>query len=230
MKDIITGGVYAVNLHGTESYEFMGVHPALIVRMMKEDKMYYVVPLTTYTKERWEKCKRKGFGIRVLSSNSIARVDKLNIVTEKQVQGRYYSKGHVIIPTEKEVEDVLNRVEEYVLLSNGKTRKEYKKFISQRRDFEKDIDLLLTEKKFEEFMYPLMLDNDLSFEYPSNKLSYIGSADIKDIIEKKINCSAVRICRKDSNRKITIEIDNQNLLTFSRQYDKFKSQKGSSNM
>lgn len=47
MKDIITGGVYAVDLHGTEAYEFKGVHPALIVRMLKEEKMYYVVPLTT---------------------------------------------------------------------------------------------------------------------------------------------------------------------------------------
>lgn len=38
MKDIITGGVYAVDLHGTEAYEFKGVHPALIVRMLKEEK------------------------------------------------------------------------------------------------------------------------------------------------------------------------------------------------
>ena len=51
MKDIITGGVYAVDLHGTESYEFKGVHPALIVRMLKEEEMYYVVPLTTYFNE-----------------------------------------------------------------------------------------------------------------------------------------------------------------------------------
>ena len=39
MKDIITGGVYAVDLQGTEAYEFKGIHPALIVRMLKEEKM-----------------------------------------------------------------------------------------------------------------------------------------------------------------------------------------------
>ena len=60
MKDIITGGVYAVDFRGTEAYEFQGVHPALIVMMLKEEKMYYVVPLTTYTKERWYKCKKRG--------------------------------------------------------------------------------------------------------------------------------------------------------------------------
>ena len=96
MKDIITGGVYAVDLHGTEAYEFKGVHPAMIVRLLKEEKMYYVVPLTTYTKERWERCKRKGFGTRIISTNSIARIDKLNIVSEKQVQSRYYNGGHIV--------------------------------------------------------------------------------------------------------------------------------------
>ena len=114
MKDIITGGVYAVDLHGTESYEFKGVHPALIVRMLKEEEMYYVVPLTTYTKERWDKCKRKGFGTRIISTNSIARVDKMNIVSKKQVQGRYYNAGHLVILTENEIESVLVRVEEYI--------------------------------------------------------------------------------------------------------------------
>ena len=78
MKDIITGGVYAVDLHGTESYEFKGVHPALIVRMLKEEEMYYVVPLTTYTKERWDKCKRKGFGTRIISTNSTITVFQHN--------------------------------------------------------------------------------------------------------------------------------------------------------
>ena len=56
MKKVINGCIYAIDLGGTEEYEFKGVHPAMVVRMLKEEKMYYVVPLTTYTKERWEKC------------------------------------------------------------------------------------------------------------------------------------------------------------------------------
>ena len=156
MKDIITGGVYAVDLHGTESYEFKGVHPALVVRMLKEEKMYYIVPLTTYTKERWEKCKRKGFGTRIISTNSIARVDKMNIVSEKQVQGRYYNAGHLVIPTEEEIKAVLKRVEEYILLTDDKSNREYSKFAIQRSKFEMDMDMII-EKIMKNFHIQLPL-------------------------------------------------------------------------
>ena len=195
MKDIITGGVYAVDLHGTESYEFKGVHPALIVRMLKEEEMYYVVPLTTYTKERWDKCKRKGFGTRIISTNSIARVYKMNIVSKKQVQGRYYNAGHLVILTENEIESVLVRVEEYISLTNDKSNKEYRKFVTQRANFEKSMDILM-EKQFDEFLYPINIKSDMSFCYPCTELSYISNADIKDIISIKFNCSSVVICNK----------------------------------
>lgn len=227
MQSIITGGVYAVDLHGTEIYEFKGVHPALIVRMLKEERMYYVVPLTTYTKERWDKCKRKGFGTRILSTNSIARVDKLNIVSEKQVQGRYYNGGYIVVPTEIEVETVLRRVEEYISLSDNKTEKEYKKFILQRADFDKDMDILLIDKRFAEFIYPFAIINDISFKYPCSKLTHIENADVKDIITKKIDCSEVIILKQGSDMDITIKIESKNLLTYSEEYDKFKEQKGS---
>ena len=228
MKDIITGGVYAVDLHGTESYEFKGVHPALIVRMLKEEEMYYVVPLTTYTKERWDKCKRKGFGTRIISTNSIARVDKMNIVSKKQVQGRYYNAGHLVILTENEIESVLVRVEEYRSLTNDKSNKEYRKFVTQRANFEKSMDILM-EKQFDEFLYPINIKSDMSFCYPCTELSYISNADIKDIISIKFNCSSVVICKQEKNMQISIKLDKENLLIFLQPYDIFKSQKGSVN-
>lgn len=227
MKDIITGGVYAVDLHGTEAYEFIGVHPALVVRMLKEEKMYYVVPLTTYTKERWDKCKRKGFGTRILSTKSIARIDKMNIVSEKQVKGRYYNAGHLVIPTEKEIEAVLERVEEYISLTDDKSNREYRKFITQRSKFENDIDLL-NMKKYDEFSYPIIIENDLSFLYPCKELSFISSTDIKDIISFKFNASTVVINKQGADMRISINLVQENLLTFSEAYDTFKSQKGSS--
>ena len=221
MKDIITGGVYAVDLHGTESYEFKGVHPALIVRMLKEEEMYYVVPLTTYTKERWDKCKRKGFGTRIISTNSIARVDKMNIVSKKQVQGRYYNAGHLVILTENEIESVLVRVEEYISLTNDKSNKEYRKFVTQRANFEKSMDILM-EKQFDEFLYPINIKSDMSFCYPCTELSYISNADIKDIISIKFNCSSVVICKQEKNMQISIKLDKENLLIFLQLYDIFK--------
>ena len=226
MKEIITGGVYAVDLHGTESYEFKGVHPALVVRMLKEEKMYYVVPLTTYTKERWDKCKRKGFGTRIISTNSIARVDKMNIVSEKQVQGRYYSAGHLVIPTENEIERVLARVEEYISLADEKSNKEYRKFVTQRTNFEKSMDILL-QKQFDEFLYPVTIGSDISFFYPSTELSYISNADIKDIICTRFGSSSVEINKHGKDMKISIILTRGNLLTFVWSYDIFKKKKGS---
>ena len=107
MKKVINGCIYAIDLGGTEEYEFKGVHPAMVVRMLKEEKMYYVVPLTTYTKERWEKCKRQGFGCRIVSTNSIARVDKINIVTEKQIHSRYYNSEKLVCAEPAEIEKVI---------------------------------------------------------------------------------------------------------------------------
>lgn len=228
MKDIITGGVYAVDLHGTESYEFKGVHPALVVRMLKEEKMYYIVPLTTYTKERWEKCKRKGFGTRIISTNSIARVDKMNIVSEKQVQGRYYNAGHLVIPTEEEIKTVLKRVEEYISLTDDKSNREYSKFVIQRSKFEKNMDMII-EKNYEEFPYIITFESVMSIFYPCSELSFISNADIKDIISVKFNTLAVVICKQGIDMKISIKLEEENLLTFSELYDKFKLQKGSSN-
>ena len=227
MKDIITGGVYAVDLQGTESYEFKGVHPALIVRMLKEEKMYYVVPLTTYTKVRWEKCKRKGFGTRIISTNSIARVDKMNIVSEKQVQGRYYNAGHLVIPTEDEIAAVLKRVEEYISLTDDKSNKEYGKFVTQRSKFENDIDMI-SKKNYSAFLYPITFGSDMSILYSCSELSFISNADIKDVISIKFGASSVVICKQGKDIKISIKLEEEKLLTFSESYDTFKSQKGSS--
>lgn len=225
MNDIITGGIYAVDLNGTESYEFKGIHPALIVRMLKENDMYYVVPLTTYTKERWEKCKKKGFGTRLISTNSIARIDKLNIVSRKQIQSRYYNDGHLVIPSIEEIEKVLSRVEEYINLSNKKTKKEYIKTINQYNDFEIKINYLLN-KEYNKFPYSLKFDEDITFDCPCEDLSFISLSDVKDIINKSFNNTKVLIRKQNAQVKISIKVNGEKLLTFSQAYDRFIGTEG----
>ena len=225
MNDIITGGIYAVDLNGTESYEFKGIHPALIVRMLKENDMYYVVPLTTYTKERWEKCKKKGFGTRLISTNSIARIDKLNIVSRKQIQSRYYNDGHLVIPSIEEIEKVLSRVEEYINLSNKKTKKEYIKTINQYNDFEIKINYLLN-KEYNKFPYSLKFDEDITFDCPCEDLSFISLSDVKDIINISCNNTKVLIRKQNAQVKISIKVNGEKLLTFSQAYDRFIETEG----
>lgn len=208
MRDIITGGVYAVDLHGTESYEFKGTHPAIVVRMLKEEKMYYVVPLTTYTKERWDKCKVKGFGTRIISTNSIARVDKMNIVSEKQVQGRYFNNGNLVIPKEEEVVKVLLRVEEYIALSDLKANKEYGRFIMQRNDFSEEMEQLLKKLEFEKFKYKFRVDSNIYFEYPCSEFSFMNNSDIKDIISRYVPVDNLIIQKNERMMDITIILSN----------------------
>ncbi len=228
MIDVINGGVYAVDLKGTEPYEFKGVHPAMVVRTLKEEQMYVVVPLTTYTKERWEKCKRKGWGARILSTNSIARIDKMNIVSVKCIQGRYYNAGNMVIPEVEEIEKVLKKTIEYIELSNQKTLKEYGKYMEQRLEFERVINILLTIDKMLSFPYQFSVEQNLKFSYPLSKLTFMSNTDIKAIICERIDNLGIDIKKMQSELQVEIKLNPDKLLTFKKLYDKFKAQKGSS--
>lgn len=229
MVDIINGGVYAVDLGGIESYEFKGVHPALVVRTLKEEQMYVVIPLTTYTEERWEKCKRKGFGARILSTNSIARVDKMNIVSKKCIRGRYYNAGDMVVPDVTEVARVLKKVTEYIDLSNQKTLKEYNKYMIQRAEFEKEVDTLCSVDKMSNFSYQFSVEQNVEFVYPLSKMSFVSNADIKAVICEKIDNLGIDIKKTCAELQINIKLNPDKLLTFKNQYDKFKAQKGGNN-
>ena len=92
MKTIINGGVYRVDFIGSHPCEFTGPHPTLVIRTLRESDMYIAVPLTSYTPYRWERCRKKGFGTRILSSNSIARIDKFKIVHKNDINNRWKTK------------------------------------------------------------------------------------------------------------------------------------------
>ena len=226
MVDVINGGVYAVDLGGTEAYEFKDVHPALVIRTLKEEQMYVVVPLTTYTEERWEKCKRKGFGVRILSTNSIARVDKMNIVSKKCIQGRYYNAGEVVIASVSEVEKLMKKVEKYIELSNEKMLKEYNKYMIQREEFEKEIEKLYSVEKMGDFSYQYTVGENLEFRYPLSKVSFLSNTDIKAVINNKAEDLGIDIKKVGFELKVTIKLNADKLLTFKNEYDKLKTQKG----
>ena len=86
---------------------------------------------------------------------------------------------------------------------------------------------MIIDKNYEEFPYTITFESDMSIFYPCSELSFISNADIKDIIRIKFNTLAVVICKQGINMKISIKFEEENLLTFSESYDKFKLQKGS---
>lgn len=229
MKKVINGCIYAIDLGGTEEYEFKGVHPAMVVRMLKEEKMYYVVPLTTYTKERWEKCKRQGFGCRIVSTNSIARVDKINIVTEKQIHSRYYNSEKLVCAEPAEIEKVILRVEEYFKLSNQKGLNEYKKFYSEKKVFENKIYQFWIDNKFDDVYYNVKIEKgSIELELGKDEIRNLTFNDIVQVLSELLDASKLHF-EKKGNQSIIIcfNVDHKIALTFQEKYDKFKSQKGS---
>lgn len=229
MKKVINGCIYAIDLGGTEEYEFKGVHPAMVVRMLKEEKMYYVVPLTTYTKERWEKCKRQGFGCRIVSTNSIARVDKINIVTEKQIHSRYYNSEKLVCAEPAEIEKVILRVEEYFKLSNQKGLNEYKKFYSEKKVFENKMYQFWIDYKFDDVYYNVKIEKgSIELELGKDEIRNLTFNDIVQVLSELLDASKLHF-EKKGNQSIIIcfNVDHKIALTFQEKYDKFKSQKGS---
>ena len=229
MKKVINGCIYAIDLGGTEEYEFKGVHPAMVVRMLKEEKMYYVVPLTTYTKERWEKCKRQGFGCRIVSTNSIARVDKINIVTEKQIHSRYYNSEKLVCAEPAEIEKVILRVEEYFKLSNQKGLNEYKKFYSEKQVFENKMYQFWIDNKFDDVYYNVKIEKgSIELELGKDEIRNLTFNDIVQVLSELLDASKLHF-EKKGNQSIIIcfNVDHKIALTFQEKYDKFKSQKGS---
>ena len=229
MKKVINGCIYAIDLGGTEEYEFKGVHPAMVVRMLKEEKMYYVVPLTTYTKERWEKCKRQGFGCRIVSTNSIARVDKINIVTEKQIHSRYYNSEKLVCAEPAEIEKVILRVEEYFKLSNQKGLNEYKKFYSEKKVFENKMYQFWIDNKFDDVYYNVKIEKgSIELELGKDEIRNLTFNDIVQVLSELLDASKLHV-EKKGNQSIIIcfNVDHKIALTFQEKYDKFKSQKGS---
>lgn len=229
MKKVINGCIYAIDLGGTEEYEFKGVHPAMVVRMLKEEKMYYVVPLTTYTKERWEKCKRQGFGCRIVSTNSIARVDKINIVTEKQIHSRYYNSEKLVCAEPAEIEKVILRVEEYFKLSNQKGLNEYKKFYSEKKVFENKMYQFWIDNKFDDVYYNVKIKKGfIELELGKDEIRNLTFNDIVQVLSELLDASKLHF-EKKGNQSIIIcfNVDHKIALTFQEKYDKFKSQKGS---
>ena len=229
MKKVINGCIYAIDLGGTEEYEFKGVHPAMVVRMLKEEKMYYVVPLTTYTKERWEKCKRQGFGCRIVSTNSIARVDKINIVTEKQIHSRYYNSEKLVCAEPAEIEKIILRVEEYFKLSNQKGLNEYKKFYSEKKVFENKMYQFWIDNKFDDVYYNVKIEKgSIELELGKDEIRNLTFNDIVQVLSELLDASKLHF-EKKGNQSIIIcfNVDHKIALTFQEKYDKFKSQKGS---
>lgn len=205
MKTIINGGLYNVNFDGKESCEFKGEHPTLIVRTLKENDIYIAIPLTSYTKERWQKCKSKGFGIRILSSNSIARIDKFKVINKSSILNRWKSNNKTLKITFEELKNINTKLDNYITLSSAKCQKEYNYYIAQ-------YDLLYSEllktfqNKISSIISKEVENNNITITITKSNTSWICMNDLKELIADIYNYNNPIITI--SNDKITIKLVN----------------------
>lgn len=226
MKHIINSGIYSVDFKGTNNAEFSGTHPALILKSIKNTEMYYIIPLTTYTKDRWKKY-RKLLCCRIVSINSIARIDKILILHKDKIPKRWFENDGLLIPTPNEVKTVYNRIREYLLLSIDKSLDDYNNFYKNYETLYYDFMNLLTSpslKIMEKFTININ-DDYLFIIYSLNNVTNLSFEDVKRILWSIIGKDNILVTyNKTENILITkIHKNNKNILTFNKWYDSIES-------
>lgn len=195
LQDIINGGIYKVFFKGTHKSEFIGDHPALLVRTLKEDEIYIVVPLTTYTKEKMEKAKDKGYGVHIISTNSIARIDKTQIIHRADIKEMWLYNNLHLRTTPDELVKVNNKTTEYVRLSAEKANKEYSKYYIQYQKSLNDFNDLVNNKKNADNIFDM---DNMIIKCKKTNIQHLSKTDISEIVAQHY---------KNNNIILTLEKD-----------------------
>lgn len=195
LQDIINGGIYKVFFQGKHKSEFIGDHPALLIRTLKEDEIYIVVPLTTYTKEKMEKARSKGYGLHIISTNSIARIDKLQIIHRTNIKERWIHNNLHLRTTPDELQKVNDKATEYIRLSASKANKEYSKYYPQYQKALNDFNALMNNKKAADNIFEI---DKMIIKCKKTNIQHLSKTDISEIVAQYY---------KDSNISLTLEKD-----------------------
>lgn len=211
MQNIVNGGVYSVNFTGI-SPQMNGNHPAVVFRTLKESDLYIIVPLTTYTEDRWNKTKRFGYGMRLIPSNSIAKIDKFIVLHKSCIMNRWKTKstGEIVIVKGHDLSKLIKKTYDYMRLSLEKTDKEYKKYLVSYSLFEKNIcemgvfyDKLIIRKEDEKLEYDFSDENyfkvltanstEFTFQAQKSLLNEVSMDDIQYIITTNLKNATFNI-------------------------------------
>lgn len=230
MKNIVNGGVYDLNLNGTNDAEFIGNHPTIIFKSIKNREMYYVIPLTTYTIERW-KIYRKNYCCRIVSTNSIARIDKVKIMHRLEITHRWFKNDMILIPKPEEMQVVINKYLEYIAFSAKAAMSDYSKYYSNYNHLYK-----VLYNHFEEYIFSdnisMYFSNDkCECTFDSNLCSKLTFDDIRHIIFSLIGKENVMIKYNKTKKIIHFVINNnyKKLLQLQNKYVNIISTKGNTN-
>lgn len=185
MKQYLNCGVYEVDLKGTTDASFKGPHPSVIIRKLTEPTFYFIIPLTTYTKEKWDKLRKFGC-CKIESTGSIARIDKMQIREEIDIPKRYVQQGKYIVPTDREMLSLLEKAKNYFVLSVDKASRGYQKFYAEHMAFSEDWKTFLSSMSVEKTGFSIVSADPLELSYPLNKIKNLTFEEITNILKNSI--------------------------------------------
>lgn len=187
MEHIINGGLYRVVFSGKNNSEFDGEHPTLIVRTLKEYDMYIVIPLTSYTKEKWTKCKSKGFAVKINDSRSIARIDKFKVIHKSDIKNRWKIDNQNFRVALDDLKKVNSKLNEYIELSSDKALRTYEKYYNQYDNiFNSLVELKL---KHSSDLFSITTNDDfIILKTSKNNVNQLSKEDIREIVVNVYDC------------------------------------------
>ena len=182
MKEYLNCGVYEVDLQGTTDASFQGAHPSIIIQKLTEPTFYFIIPFTTYTKEKWDNLRKYGC-CKISSANSIARIDKMQIREKVDIPKRYVKKGKYIVPTYDEILKIIEKAKEYFILSADKASRYYQKYYLQYELLEKDWNTYISFKSVENTNFAIETTDPLVLIYPLRLIKNLTSDDIINVLK-----------------------------------------------
>ena len=229
MRKIVNGGIYQVEFDGSHDSEFNAKHPALILQNLKEEEIFYIIPLTTYTKEKWNKL-RKYYCSRIISTNSIARIDKIQVRHISSIPNRWFSSYRVLYPSPEELENVYKKMSEYISLSILKGKEEYEKYYKNHIEFKTNCDKFFKDYEFDDYlMFNLSFtSNALIITCDLNMAKELTFEDIRDIFREYFNSDNLIVRFKKDIKKIiiTVKLIDEKALTLKEKHDNIMVSKG----
>lgn len=191
MERIINGGIYRVDFSGSCSAVIDGTHPAIVIRTLKENEVYMVLPLTSYTREKMDKVRRSGWGIHISSTNSIILVEKYQVIHISTIKNRWKTvSGENLKIDPTELKRINTKFNEYVKLSTDKADKEYNQYYIQYQELKSNL-----SSNVKKCSYYDVFDNGTTLIINFNKtaINKLSKTDISELIEQNFGVKNAQI-------------------------------------
>lgn len=226
MFKYVNAALYNVDLEGEDSSEFDGEHPTLVIRTKMEKDMYIAIPFTTYKKEKWQKLKQY-MCCRSISTNSIARIDKMEIISANKIKNRWRENGKLLIPAPEDLQNVMDNAIAYFKSSFSLGKNEYKKVQKNTEqladEFKKIFDLHSDETSFISVSFE---DNECILSFRKSQVNNISIQELYDILNFYFNRQKYKVSINDKNISIVITNTEKSLLTLKEKYVKVRTTEG----